>query len=279
MDFKLGAVFATTGGFGSNQVSTILGLAMFIVFMLEIYKKPLFDISMINYGLMGYLFFRGLLTFSRGGVISAVIAMFILYIPIMFKSKRSIINSVIAGVLLGIGGAVVFLIADSVTKNNLTLRYKGETSGTLAGTKEQSLSNITSRRWEIAVTDWEIFKAHPIFGVGPGEARNYREEYGGINIVAHVEYSRLLSEHGIFGGAAMIIITLFAVSWVVRLKSKKGKVISAAFFTLAILSSFHAATRTNTTSVFYVLAAMPIYYDLKRPQVKAIKAAEDAENV
>lgn len=273
VSFGLGANFQTSGGFGSNQVSTILGAAMFVNFVLIIMKEQLIKYDVLNYGLLGYCFFRGLLTFSRGGVIAAILAIFIFYTPVIFKNRISFIKSVLIFLVILVFGFGVFLVANKITGNNLLLRYKGETQGTLNGTKEQSLNNITSRRSDIVLMDWVIFQSNPIFGVGPGKATKLREEIGDKLVSAHVEFSRLLSEHGVGGGITFLILVIFPFVRVFSLKSKTAKSISASFMALAILTTFHAATRTNTTTVFYVLGAISIQYYTTRRKIVFRKPA------
>ena len=45
------------------------------------------------------------------------------------------------------------------------------------------------------------------------------------------------------------------------------KGVISALFTLAILTAFHAATRTNVTTVFYTLAAIPVFYEIRKKKL------------
>ena len=77
----------TSGGFGPNQVSTALGLGMFIFFarvMLISRTKLLFVTNLIIAVLMTY---RGLITFSRGGVITGFLMLIILLYFVYINSK------------------------------------------------------------------------------------------------------------------------------------------------------------------------------------------------
>src|SRR5690606_31754763 len=94
-----------------------------------------------------------------------------------------------------------------LTDNILLLRYQGETAGTLRGTREKDLSQITSGRYDIFLSDLQIWTDNFILGVGPGESPNMREGASQFKLLAHVEMSRLLSEHGLFG--FIISLTLF----------------------------------------------------------------------
>ncbi|UYW00499.1 hypothetical protein K5I29_08040 [Flavobacterium agricola] len=59
--------FASSGGFGPNQVSTILGLGTFCFFVLFILKKSIPYEKFLYLGLFIYTAYRGVVTFSRGG--------------------------------------------------------------------------------------------------------------------------------------------------------------------------------------------------------------------
>ncbi len=260
IEFALGANAQTTGGFGSNQVSTILGSSLLIIIILLILKRPLFKIAIINYSLLGYIFFRGLLTFSRGGMFASIFSMFIFIIVLLWGNTKSLFKYVFYAILFSLLFFGIAFFADNLTGNQLKLRYEGETGSTLNNDKEKTLNTITSSRYSIAETDILIFLDHPIIGVGPGESKNYREQYGVANIIPHTEYTRLLSEHGIGGLCVIFILTFFPFFWIKRIKIREGKAISAALFTVAILNSFHAAMRTNATVVYYILGAMPVYY-------------------
>ena len=64
---------AASGGFGPNQVATILGLGIFILFsrlMIPYNNKTVHFLMMFILAAMTY---RGILTFSRGGLLTAVI--------------------------------------------------------------------------------------------------------------------------------------------------------------------------------------------------------------
>ena len=264
VDFKLVANSQTTGGFGSNQVSTILGLGILILSILIFTKQFLFINNKFDYVLLFYFFFRGLLTFSRGGILSAVIAIIICSLILFWGNKRSIYRALKYSTLILFIGFFVAFFANKLTNNQLSLRYKGETEGTASGTREKTLNTITSSRSTIAETDIDIFLDHLLYGVGPGESQNFREQYGGAKIIAHVEYSRLLSEHGIGGLFVIVILTFFPFYWVKRIKERESKAIAAALFTFAILNSFHAAMRTNATTTCYIIAAIPLFINIPK---------------
>ncbi|RYE26061.1 MAG: hypothetical protein EOP51_01865 [Sphingobacteriales bacterium] len=260
LQFGLLSSSASAGGFGANQISTILGTGVLLTMLLLLLKRPLFALKWANYLLLFYLLFRALITFSRGGIIVAIISIIIALYPYIFASLRSFLKYTALFAFILVAGTLVFIKVNDMTGNMLLLRYEGETPGTLAGTREKSLNLFLSGRADIVESDIKIFADHPIFGAGPGGARQLRSEYGYIPSAAHTEYSRLLSEHGIGGVAVIIVLSVFPFVWIRRQNLKQWKGIIGALFTLAILTTFHAAMRTNVLPVFYALAAIPVLY-------------------
>ncbi|WP_276133193.1 O-antigen ligase family protein [Polluticoccus soli] len=269
--FDLSANSVASGGFASNQVSTILGAAVVLLLVLQILKRPLFTWRFLDFGLLGLLIFRGFLTFSRGGMMVAGLAVLIALSPSIFASVRSFFRFGVVGALIVVLSAVIFQKVNAITGNLLLLRYKGETYSTISGASAKDVNTILSGRGDIAVSDLLIFKDNFVFGVGPGISKTLRSKYGFENIAAHTEFTRLLSEHGIGGLVIAIVLIVFPVWWISRQKIAAWKGIVAALFALAILTTFHAAMRTNTSIVLYALAAMPVFYYTNRN----VEQAED----
>jgi hypothetical protein len=258
-NFDLGANFDMAGGFASNQVSTVLGLGFFLLGIIYLFNDRIFKYKFLDMALMGYFVFRGLLTFSRGGVMVPIFALIVLYFilsranakQIMEMGLRKINLKVIFPVL--IGAFVVWTITDSITGGQLTLRYQGETAGTVAGVREKDINHYTSHRVAIATGDLLLFKEHPLFGVGPGMSKSLRNEEF-TNMGSHVEFSRLAAEHGL-GGVLVCLLLLFApLNRFLKMRNPMIKGLFAAFILLSILTSFHAAMRTATTPLFFGLA-------------------------
>lgn len=259
MTFSLGANFKAAGGWGSNQVATVLGLGIMLLALLLMLKRPLFTLKWISYLLIAFLLFRSLLTFSRGGVVSAVAAIGVAMFYIMFSNRRSFAQySFVLFALIVIGG-LTFIQVNDIAGNKLLQRYMGETPGTLSGSSQKTWKKITSGRSDLVLADFQIFSEYPLFGVGPGGGKFLRYKYGGPKeAAAHTEFTRLLSEHGLGGLLASLILLIFPLLWIRRQRYALWKGVSGALFCMAILTAAHSAMRTNTTTVCYVLAAMPI---------------------
>ena len=75
-----GSSFATSGGFGPNQVSTLLGLGMFALTVRFFLKSPNLFLKVFNLLLLAAVSFRALVTLSRGGVFAAIIVIIAFYL-------------------------------------------------------------------------------------------------------------------------------------------------------------------------------------------------------
>jgi len=261
VDFSLSANAITSGGFGSNQVSTGLGLAAFLVFIFWINKWKLTGSRIFDTLLLVLFTLQGLLTFSRGGMVTGFLGIFVVLLFLRsastFKVKKyglvRIGKYLIPAFLLIMG---TFFIVNRLTDGMLLLRYQGETQGTMAGTKQKSLNSITSGRFDILAGDLELWLDHPLFGVGAGTSKYLRERMNGV--VAHVELSRLLAEHGLLGLIYFIILSYYGL---ILLKSHPNPAvlgILCALFAVGLFTSFHAAMRTFVSPMMIGLSMLTI---------------------
>ncbi len=266
IEFTLSANFKTSGGFGSNQVSSAFGLGFFVMFMAWFQNWKLSGSKLLDVFFMMVFLFQAIMTFSRGGVIGGVIGILVVMIFIIKNSSYGAYTKnyrlVKYVILISIAGFMLFKIADGITGGMIMNRYKGETAGTLLGTKEQTLNNITSNRYDIFRGDLELWSQNPVFGVGVGASRYLRSRVD--DVIAHVELSRLMAEHGIFG----IIYFLFLISFGIQILKKNSRFnllngyFLVALFVLAVITTFHASMRTFITPLLIGLASITIYTDL-----------------
>jgi hypothetical protein len=252
IEFKLSANFETSGGAATNQVSTVFGLAMF----LSIYfwhKRIIFSGKGYLDLLLALAFFaQGLLTFSRGGIIVSVLAIILLF----FLDKRLIdIKNII---LISISIIIIIFTFDyinEITGGKLLLRYQGETEGTYNHGAEKDIKKMTSGRSLILNEDIKLWADHPIFGVGVGASRHIR---GGTDnkVSSHLEFSRLLAEHGVFG--LIYFFTLIRIG-IQLFKAMHYKFISNIYFIIyfiGLITTFHSAMRTFITPLLIGLSVI-----------------------
>ncbi|MBO9585991.1 MAG: O-antigen ligase family protein [Flavobacterium sp.] len=252
--------FETSGGFGPNQVSTILGLGMFIFFtQLILFSKSKLEL-LVNSILFIFISYRGIVTFSRGGIMTAaamiVCLLLLLYYFSNAKGKKKLSLVFILTGILSIG---VWTYSSSQTKGLIEKRYANKDA--LGREKKDRLGG----REEIMDIEIKLFTDNPIFGVGAGLSKSKRVEELGAEVASHNEITRLLAEHGIFGGIAFLILLI--VPFFLYLHNKQH-LYFFSFFTFWLLTINHAAMRTAAPAFIYALCLLSIQ----------VKIPEETEN-
>ncbi len=245
-----------SGGYGPNQVATILGLGVFILFtrLLIPYKNIL--VHWIMMFLMIVMAYRALLTFSRGGVLVSVIMclsfIFIMYFSTGLKTKAKISMKVLAiiGVALLVWGYTIIQTGGLIEN-----RYANEDA--LGREKE----DVTTGRVDLLAVEIDAFKENPIFGIGVGQGKfQFREEMG-ITSASHNEIARMLSEHGVFGILAILVL-IFA-PMVTKLNGRKN----IYFYPLILfwgLTIVHTSMRIAAPAFIYALCLLNLDYAPKK---------------
>lgn len=255
-----GANYAATGGFGPNQVSTVLGLGMFVSlvqFIVNSRNKLLF---VIHLGAIGFFLYRAIISFSRGGVITglviSVVFLLIYYFGARRKKKRQI--SVYVVLILGIFlSAAVY--SSFQTRGLIDKRY---TNRDAAGRLK---SDITTGRTELLESELSAFYENPLTGVGVGKIKEYREETTGIYAASHNEVSRLLSEHGVLGVIILLILILYP--FVYRFKNRRNYLFYSAlgFWFLTIN---HSSMRIAAPAFIYALCLLNVVHEKKKTTIR-----------
>lgn len=261
VEFSLGANFATAGGFGSNQVSTILGLGVFLLASCILLSYRISGYKVLDLITLALLTVQGLLTFSRGGMIGGFFGILILMyhltrLSLNERKRLAIPNFKKYVIPLGVLLFIVMVVANSITNGMLLLRYQGETQGTLAGSADKNLNKITTNRSDIFVEDVQLFLEYPAMGVGVGASTFLRDDYKGY--APHVELSRLLAEHGTLG---LIIFLLFLIVFIMNRNAAPEQIskgLLVACFLIGFLATFHSATRTYITPLLMGISCVGI---------------------
>jgi hypothetical protein len=248
--------FRTSGGFGPNQVSTLLGLGM-VAFVVRFFmKSPTLFLKILNLVLLGAVSFRALVTFSRGGVFAAIIViasfLYLLYLQSKPRKKKEIISLF---VLLVLGSVITWTITVDQTGGLLENRY---TNKDVIGREKE---DISTGRVDLFLDELEGFKTHPFLGVGANGMKQYRLEEQGKIIASHNEISRLLSEHGMLG---IIILLLLIFTPLVYRSRNKRNILFYAFLAFWFATINHSAMRIAAPGFVYALALLNITYD-QRP--------------
>jgi len=271
LEFSLGANFDTTGGFGSNQVSTVLGFGAFLMVVALILRKRISGFIIIDYLLLAAFVIQGLLTFSRGGMLVAALALiaffyYVLKLNTVEKASYKIPNLGKYFLPLIVLLTVLAIIANTLTGGLLLLRYQGETAGTISGSKEVDLNHFTTNRYDIFLSDIDLWLEYPMFGVGAAASPFLRKFHKGQS--PHTEMSRILAEHGSLG---ILIILLLAYLIYYKSRNSSNYLIQAmiiSLFIISILTSFHAATRTFISPLLIGIICVNIFIPAKENDEK-----------
>ncbi|MEZ4874030.1 MAG: O-antigen ligase family protein [Flavobacteriaceae bacterium] len=247
--------FAASGGFGPNQVATILGLGMFILFTrLFVIKNRL--INIIDLMLLILVSYRGIVTFSRGGIITAGVCAGFFFLIYFLKSnapqKASLIPKIVL-VLVTISLTWVFTSVN--TSGLIDKRYANQDA---AGREKEDL---TTGRAELITSELQAFYDNPFTGVGVGKIKEFREEEYGRVSASHNEVSRMLSEHGIFGLLSLAILLLTPLIFRIN---NKSNIYIYAFFLFWFLTINHSSMRIVAPAFVYGLSLISITHAPKK---------------
>jgi O-antigen ligase len=227
----------------------MLGIGAGIMLYSIFFGIRIFKYKLLDYVVLGLCVFRGLLTFSRGGITVPFIA-FALIVLLSFVRVRNL-ESLKKGIYLFIGAVLFYLIfqlANSLTGSALERRYSGET-GLTEKTGER---DVLSGRDQIFFIDLQIFADNFLIGVGPGMAKPLRYYYGFSNSVsAHNEISRILAEHGLLGLFAVVIYIVLIYSKKKRWRTFPNETFFLLFlWWIGFLNSNHNSFRLGITVLF-----------------------------
>lgn len=253
--------FETSGGFGPNQVSTILGLGMFVFFaQLILFSKTKLQI-ILNGSLLIFASYRGIVTFSRGGVITGI-AMIIclLFLLYYFSNVRGKAKFTWVFILTGIMAVGIWTYSSLQTGGLIAKRYANQDA------RGRAKKDRLGGREVIIDSELKLFMNNPIMGVGAGMGKEIRKESFGADIASHNEISRMLSEHGLFGVFGLLI--LFLTPFALYINNKQH-LYFLSFYVFWLLTINHAAMRIAAPAFVYALTLLIV-------QVKIPEKAEES---
>ncbi len=263
IDFIGGSNFDSSGGFGPNQVSTAIGWAIVLLVIGILLGISPLGHHFFDYGLLSLLIFRGLLTFSRGGMVGAFGAIGLSMFALFFLSKRYRQWTKKRLPLLAISFSLLITIAffaNELTDNYLFYRYKGISTSEVILGRNVSESKYLSGREEIISSELSAFAESPILGIGIGRGTIYREEANrSQDIASHTEFTRMLGEHGILGLLSILCVFVVLPLWHFRqINNDHTRQWMLTFFILAMFTMAHSGMRMALPSVAFGLAFLLI---------------------
>lgn len=242
-----------SGGFGPNQVATIFGLGMFIFFIRVILYSRTKFMFVVNMIIALYLSYRGFLTFSRGGMVTGFLMIFVfilfMYINTGYKGKVKL-NYLI--ILITIVMTFTWIYTTVQTEGLIEKRYTNKNA------LGQEKPDILTGRGTLAEYEIQMFIENPFFGVGVAKGSDIRSEKMGYTVASHDEITRMLAEHGAIGILALMILFFTPVIYYL---GNKQNLYLFCFLTFWFLTINHAAMRTAAPSFVYALAILKVRFD------------------
>ena len=243
--------FDTSGGFGPNQVSIVLGIGIFIL-ITRVFKQKNNWYLFIDLVLLALVAFRAITTFSRGGVITAILAVMAYLFLIFLKEKKRFFKIFSRLMILVALGYLTWQYTSKETSGLIDLRY---TNKDFMGREKEDAS---AGRLNIFNAELEAFYENPITGIGIGKVKEYRYKKTGIIAATHNEVSRLISEHGIFGILALLILIITPLS--LRI-SNRTNIYFFACLVFWFLTINHSSMRIAAPAFFYGLCLLKVITD------------------
>jgi hypothetical protein len=237
------SLYITSGGFGPNQVSAILGLGAMFLILIAIQKEGgnRFWILCLSLVVMT----QTILTFSRGGVLNILIAL-----PLALVHLLGSPSKLVKGILVFL---FIFLIAFFFILPEL----EAFTGGAL----ETRYSDFgTTGRLEMVEADLDLWKQYPLFGVGTGISMYLRRVNPGL--AAHTEYSRMIAEHGIPGIFSLAILVILVITTYFKAPNAFTRATVVAMLAWSVLQMSHNAMRLAAPGV--VLGMAMVQWDQGR---------------
>ena len=244
--------FETSGGFGPNQVSTILGLGIFLFFVKIVLSSKTVLIRNINVLFFVIITFRGIVTFSRGGVITGFVMIIIVVLLLLYYTKSQAKSKVVMLVVFGLFALVGIWSYSSIqTSGLIDKRYANQDAR-----GREKLSKLTGRE-RLIESEFKMFLDNPIFGIGVGKNKEYRLETTGIDAASHNEITRMLAEHGMFGLFGLIILLITPM---VLYLNNQQNIFVFSFVVFWILTINHAAMRLAAPAFVYALSLLKVSF-------------------
>jgi hypothetical protein len=204
----------------------------------------------LNGILFVFITYRGLATFSRGGIITGV-AMIVCLIMILYLFSNAIgkakVSIVIA--LSFFAGLAIWGYTSMQTRGLIEKRYANKDA------RGREKKDRLGGREAIMDADYELFLENPIMGIGVGIGKELRKESLGQEVASHNEITRMISEHGLFGIFGLFI--LFLTPFTLYINNRQH-LYFLSFFVFWLLTINHAAMRIAAPAFIYSLSLLSV---------------------
>jgi predicted membrane protein len=269
----------SSGGSAANQVSVAMGLGILMILVAIYLQRPISGYLWLDILLLCFFSYRGLLTFSRGGVLVPIVSFLIplIYYIRNYSVGKKTIKTFKVLLFTGLILLAVWINLNNSTGGQLTKRYEGESGSFEATGKRQILTD----RDKIAGADLNIFLDYPLMGVGPGMGVYYRTTHGYDKAVAaHVEYSRILAEHGLFGLLSLLLLVATIIRSYKEKRSVLAKTVSTVLYAFGLLTLGHNCMRTAAGAFIIGMGSMVIIdHSKKKTKKKGVLERQTDMNI
>ena len=247
--------FSTSGGFGPNQVATIIGFGVFILSVFIFTRVQLSLSIFLDIIFLLYFTYRGLLTFSRGGMITAIFAFFIFVLFMLLYQKNTFIKVfkfLFITLILFLG---IWLYTSDITGGMIDNRYSNKNA---TGIEKK---DISAGRFQLFSAQLENFYESPILGIGVGNGKYKRIESGKrITAASHNEITRLIEEHGLLGILALLILLVKPLQNI-YFSTNYQRAFLMSFYVFWFLTINHSAMRIAFPAFVYGLSLIKIDHE------------------
>ncbi len=239
-----------SGGFGPNQVATALGMGMFVFFFRAVLHSGSTKLLAINLVCASFVVYVGLLTFSRGGMITGLCTVLVMLALVLLSSGNDGRAKARRGLTVFTASfTLVFTLICFQTDGLLAKRYTNrDHTGRFKKPKEGD-------RQKLALKEVELFIDNPLVGAGVVGGEEKRKSSFGKNYHSHGEFTRMLGEHGSMGAAALLILLLTPAR---LLYTGRQHLLVATLFVFWFLTINHSGMRLVAPAFFYALMLLQI---------------------
>jgi O-antigen ligase len=184
---------------GPNQLAAFIGVMLPVVLAFALLRAPV----VLERFAIGLGAAACLLTISRGGIAALAVACAVLF-ALRYRPSASR--------AIGIAAGAVFAIALGLAFTEFAGILHGGALAIFGGTGDRYNGGLGSRPdlWHGA---YAMFRAHPLFGVGPGNFELLISKYApGVHTHANSIYFQTLAEQGTFGALALIALVAASIA-------------------------------------------------------------------
>ncbi len=253
---------ATSGGFGPNQVATVLGLGMFLIGARLFVRSSKLGIKVLNITIFVAMSFRAVVTFSRGGVITGLLCIAVFLVSYFFQSSWVIRGKLLKQLVLFMAViTITWVISSNQTMGLIDKRYANENA------LGEEKADVSTGRLTLFMEEIEGFIKSPFLGIGASGAKEERIREGEVGLTSHNEVSRILGEHGMMG---IIILGILIFAPLIYRSQNKRNYYFYAFLCFWFATINHSSMRIAAPGFIYALALLNVTnekYNLYRKPV------------